>query len=101
MSDEELKGKLARLRVENAALKKGASSGIRLKVSEKGAASVQRTMAKAVGHVGQYSGVHDANEPQLKGAQIASPGHPQRVRVHPHPRSMSVKRHFWGKLFQH
>jgi hypothetical protein len=58
MSDEELKGKLARLRVENAALKKGASSGIRLKVSEKRAASVQRTMAKAVGHVGQYSGVH-------------------------------------------
>ena len=37
MSDEELK---AELRNENAALKKGASSGIRLKVSEKGAVSI-------------------------------------------------------------
>jgi hypothetical protein len=40
MSDEELKTELERLRNENAALKKGASSGIRLKVSEKGALSV-------------------------------------------------------------
>jgi hypothetical protein len=40
MSDEELKAELNRLRTENAALKKGASSGIRLKVSEKGAVSV-------------------------------------------------------------
>jgi hypothetical protein len=40
MSDEDLKGELERLRRENAALKRGASSGIRLKVSEKGAVSV-------------------------------------------------------------
>jgi hypothetical protein len=40
MSDEELKAELERLRNENAALKKGASSGIRMKVSEKGALSV-------------------------------------------------------------
>jgi hypothetical protein len=40
MSDEEMKAELERLRSENAALKKGASSGIRLKVSEKGAVSV-------------------------------------------------------------
>jgi hypothetical protein len=40
MSDEELKAELERLRNENAALKKGASSGIRLKVSEKGAVSI-------------------------------------------------------------
>jgi hypothetical protein len=40
MSDEELKTELERLRNENAALKKGASSSIRLKVSEKGAVSV-------------------------------------------------------------
>ena len=40
MSDEELKAELDRLRNENAALKKGASSGIRMKVSEKGAVSV-------------------------------------------------------------
>jgi hypothetical protein len=39
MSDEELKAELERLRNENAALKKGASSGIHLKVSEKGAVS--------------------------------------------------------------
>ena len=40
MSDEELKAELERLRNENAALKKGASSGIRMKVSEKGAVSI-------------------------------------------------------------
>ena len=40
MSDEELKAELERLRQENAALKKGAASGLRLKVSEKGALSV-------------------------------------------------------------
>ena len=40
MPDDDLKAELARLRQENAALKKGASSGIRMKVSEKGAVSV-------------------------------------------------------------
>lgn len=40
MSDEDLKGELERLRQENAALKKEASSGIRMKVSEKGAVSI-------------------------------------------------------------
>ena len=40
MSDEGMKAELDRLRNENAALKKGASTGIRLKVSEKGAVSV-------------------------------------------------------------
>jgi len=40
MSDEALKAELERLRNENAALKKGASDGIRMKVSEKGAVSV-------------------------------------------------------------
>jgi hypothetical protein len=40
MSDDETKAELERLRKENAALKKGASSGLRLKVSEKGAVSV-------------------------------------------------------------
>ena len=39
MSDEDLKAELERLRNENAALKK-ASSGIRMKVSEKGAVSI-------------------------------------------------------------
>ena len=39
MSEEDLRAELERLRNENAALKKGASSGIRLKVSEKGAVS--------------------------------------------------------------
>jgi len=39
MSDEEMKAELERLRSENVALKKGASSGIRIKVSEKGAVS--------------------------------------------------------------
>jgi hypothetical protein len=40
MSNEDLKGELERLRNENAALKKGAASGVRMKVSEKGAVSV-------------------------------------------------------------
>jgi len=40
MSDEDLKAELERLRSENAALKKGAPGGIRMKVSEKGAVSV-------------------------------------------------------------
>jgi hypothetical protein len=40
MSDEALKAELERLRAENAALKKNASSGIRMKVSEKGAVSI-------------------------------------------------------------
>jgi hypothetical protein len=40
MSDEDLKAELDRLRSENAALKKGGSSNVRMKVSEKGAVSV-------------------------------------------------------------
>src|SRR3954453_23385680 len=40
MSDEDMKAELERLRNENAALKKGASSNIRMKVSEKGAVSI-------------------------------------------------------------
>ena len=40
MSDEEMKAELDRLRNENAALKKGASAGLRMKVSEKGAVSI-------------------------------------------------------------
>jgi hypothetical protein len=40
LTEDETKAELERLRKENAALKKGASSGVRLKVSEKGAVSV-------------------------------------------------------------
>jgi len=40
MSDEELKAELERLRSENAALRRGASSGIRIKASDKGAVSI-------------------------------------------------------------
>ena len=40
MSEEDLKAELERLRKENAALKRGASSAIRMKVSEKGAVSI-------------------------------------------------------------
>ena len=38
MSDDDLKKELERLRSENAALKKGAATGISMKVSEKGGA---------------------------------------------------------------
>ena len=40
MSDEDMKAELERLRNENAALKKGAVTGISMKVSEKGAVSI-------------------------------------------------------------
>ena len=40
MYDEEMKAELERLRNENAALKKGAATGITMKVSEKGGLSV-------------------------------------------------------------
>ena len=40
MTDEDLKAELERLRQENAALKKGAATGITMKVSEKGGLSV-------------------------------------------------------------
>ena len=40
MSDKDLQDELERLRSENAALKKGTSSGVRMKVSEKGALSI-------------------------------------------------------------
>ena len=40
MPDEDVKAELERLRRENEALKKGASTGLRMKVSEKGALSI-------------------------------------------------------------
>jgi len=40
MSEEEMKAELERLRSENTALKKGAATGITMKVSEKGGLSV-------------------------------------------------------------
>ena len=40
MSDDDLRAELERLRNENAALKKGAASGVTMKVSEKGGLSV-------------------------------------------------------------
>jgi len=40
MSDDDLKAELERLRSENTALKKGAATGITMKVSEKGAVSI-------------------------------------------------------------
>ena len=40
MSDDDLKAELARLRNENAALKKEAATGVTMKVSEKGALSI-------------------------------------------------------------
>jgi hypothetical protein len=40
MADDDIKAELERLRKENASLKKGTSSSVRMKVSEKGALSV-------------------------------------------------------------
>src|ERR1700745_3670273 len=77
MSDEEMKTELERLRSENAALKKGASAGIRLKVSEKGAVSVcgmgrfpvtlyQEQWLKLLGMADEIRAFITANEAQLK-----------------------------------
>jgi hypothetical protein len=40
MSEDDLKAELERLRSENAVLKKGAATGVTMKVSEKGALSI-------------------------------------------------------------
>jgi hypothetical protein len=40
MADDDIQAELERLRKENAALKKGTSTSVRMKVSEKGALSV-------------------------------------------------------------
>ena len=77
MSDEDLKTELERLRTENAALKKGAPSGIRLKVSEKGAVSVcglgrfpvtlyKEQWLKLLDMSGEIRAFIAANEAQLK-----------------------------------
>ena len=77
MSDEELKPELDRLRSENAALKKGASSNIRMKVSEKGAVSVygmgrfpvtlyKEQWLKLLGMADDIRAFIAANEAQLK-----------------------------------
>ena len=69
MSDEDLKAELERLRNENAALKKGATSSVRMKVSEKGAVSIygmgrfpvtlyKEQWLKLLEHVSRYSRVH-------------------------------------------
>ena len=77
MSDEDTKAELERLRKENAALKKGASSGVRLKVSEKGAVSVygmgrfpltlyKEQWLKLLDMSDEIRAFIDANEAQLK-----------------------------------
>jgi hypothetical protein len=77
MSDEALKAELDRLRSENAALKKGASSNIRMKVSEKGAVSVygmgrfpvtlyKEQWLKLLGMADDIRAFIAANEAQLK-----------------------------------
>ena len=81
MSDEDMKAELDRLRNENAALKKGASSSLRLKVSEKGALSVygmgrfpvtlQGAVVEAAGHVGRDSRVHCRERRAIEGEGLS------------------------------
>jgi hypothetical protein len=77
MSDEEMKAELERLRNENAALKKGASTGVRMKVSEKGAVSIygmgrfpvtlyKEQRLKLLGMSDEIRAFIAANEAQLK-----------------------------------
>ena len=77
MSDEDMKAELDRLRNENAALKKGASSSLRLKVSEKGALSVygmgrfpvtlyKEQWLKLLGMADEIRAFIKENEPKLK-----------------------------------
>lgn len=77
MSDEDLKAELERLRNENAALKKGAGSSVRMKVSEKGALSIygmgrfpvtlyKEQWLKLLGMSDEIRAFITANEAQLK-----------------------------------
>jgi hypothetical protein len=77
MSDDDMKAELDRLRNENAALKKGASSSLRLKVSEKGALSVygmgrfpvtlyKEQWLKLLGTADEIRAFIAANDAQLK-----------------------------------
>jgi hypothetical protein len=77
MSDEDMKAELDRLRNENAALKKGASSSLRLKVSEMGALSVygmgrfpvtlyKEQWLKLLGMADEIRAFIAANDAQLK-----------------------------------
>jgi hypothetical protein len=77
MSDEDMKAELDRLRNENAALKKGASSNLRLRVSEKGALSVygmgrfpvtlyKEQWLKLLGMADEIRAFIAANDAQLK-----------------------------------
>ena len=77
MSDEDMKAELDRLRNENAALKKGASSSLRLKVSEKGGVSVyglgrfpvtlyKEQWAKLLGMADEIRAFIKENDAQLK-----------------------------------
>jgi len=77
MSDDDLKAELARLRNENAALKKGAASNLRMKVSEKGALSVygmgrfpvtlyKEQWSKLLGMADEIRAFIAANDTQLK-----------------------------------
>jgi hypothetical protein len=77
MSDEEMKAELERLRKENDALKKGASSGMHMKVSEKGAVSIcgmgrfpvtlyKEQWLKLLDMSGEIRAFISANDAQLK-----------------------------------
>ena len=84
MSDKDQKDELERLRNENAALKKGTSSNIRMKVSEKGAVSVygmgrfpmtlyKEQWLKLLDMSDQIRAFIAANETQLKAKDKGSP----------------------------
>ena len=77
MSDDEMKAELERLRRENAALKKGSTAGVRMKVSEKGALSVygmgrfpvtlyKEQWQRLLGMADDIRAFIDANEDKLK-----------------------------------
>ena len=77
MSDDDLRAELERLRQENEALKKGATRGVSLKVSEKGGVSVyglgrfpvtlyKEQWAKLLDMADEIRAFIKAHEPQLK-----------------------------------
>ena len=77
MSDDAMKAELERLRNENAALKKGASAGLRMKVSEKEALSIygmgrfpvtlyKEQWLRLLANADDIRSFIDANEAQLK-----------------------------------
>ena len=89
MSNEDLKDELERLRKENEALRKSASSNIRMKVSEKGAVSIYgmgrfpvtlyRTVVETARYVDRDSSLHCRERSATKEKRLKRPSEASKM----------------------